>query len=1102
LNPSKEKKYHLNTNSEFIINDYNSTKLFSSFFPGVAGKAGIPMWLFYVNRAQCVCSMGIKDKEHPIMEFLPANRAYQLVSSQGFRTFVKINKHNKVRFYEPFQNYRKNDKENIKQRMIIAPYQLTLEEVNHKLGLKFIVEYFNVPNDNYAGLIRKLHIINLNTKSISLEVLDGLPLIIPYGIDNNGLKHIRRLIEAFVEVTNYENNVPFFKSKVVPADRPEVVTIKKGNFYFGFMSESKNLVSTIIDPTKIFGIRGDYGYPEHFLANPMEELTQNQIYENRLPCAMGLFNKKIETKEKCTFNSIIGNINSLDKLNQLVTKIKNDGYIETKAKENRHIIHKLTQKNFICSSETVLDDYTRQNYLDNVLRGGLPYTFKGKKSTTIHLYSRKHGDLERDYNHYQLNPTPYSQGNGNFRDVNQNRRSDLFFNPEVRAGNVEQFYNLIQVDGFNPLVIKEIHFSISEKDKLKDILSTYLDSSHLEIVFSFLEKSFTPGELMSFLNQQKIKIKGDPDNFLGSLLEICKKNYDTEYGEGYWSDHWTYNLDLLENYLSVYPENKSKIIFEKKTFTFYDNPHVVKPRDDKYVLWKEKPMQLNAVELDKEKEKMINNRNQSPNKMRIEFGKGKIYYTTLANKLLSLIANKLASLDAQGVGVEMETDKPNWYDALNGLPALMGSSINETLELKRHILFLLDAIQGCKLENNWYLFEEMRDFIKTLQELLEKKLSPFEFWHKATCAKEDFRNKTRMGISGTEKILKINEIVNFLKSSLDKINDGIEKAWADDEEIISTYFTNKAIDYEVIKTKNSSGEEIIKRTEKGLSCIRVKKFKQKHLPHFLEGPVHYLRSNAKSKKGKSLPKNIIKSGLYDSKLKMYKVNESLADQPPEIGRARTFSPGWFENESIWLHMEYKYMLELIRNGFYDEFYENFKNVFVPFMKPEIYGRSILENSSFIVSSANPDPSIHGNGFVARLSGSTAEFIHIMFLMTIGEQPFKVDTKGKLQLSFDPILPAWLFTKKSKKEHLFIDNKWQEINFKEDTFSFMFLGSVLVTYHNEKLLNTFGPNSVSPVTWIITEKDGNCSTFESNTLKGKIVEKIRSRKVAKIEIKLL
>ena len=53
---------------------------------------------------------------------------------------------------------------------------------------------------------------------------------------------------------------------------------------------------------------------------------------------------------------------------------------------------------------------------------------------------------------------------------------------------------------------------------------------------------------------------------------------------------------------------------------------------------------------------------------------------------------------------------------------------------------------------------------------------------------------------------------------------------------------------------------------------------------------------------------------------MYKVNASLASQSHEIGRARAFTPGWLENESIWLHMEYKYLLEVLKAGLYEEFF--------------------------------------------------------------------------------------------------------------------------------------------------------------------------------------
>jgi hypothetical protein len=154
----------------------------------------------------------------------------------------------------------------------------------------------------------------------------------------------------------------------------------------------------------------------------------------------------------------------------------------------------------------------------------------------------------------------------------------------------------------------------------------------------------------------------------------------------------------------------------------------------------------------------------------------------------------------------------------------------------------------------------------------------------------------------------------------------------------------------------------------------------------------------------------------------------------EIGRLRAFTPGWLENESIFLHMEYKYLLELLRAGLYEEFFEDFRNALVAFQDPARYGRSPLENSSFIVSSAHPDKSMHGAGFVARLTGATAEFLSMWNLMMAGQNPFFVEN-NELCLRLRPALPGWLF-----------DN--------DGRVSFTFLGQCQVTYINPSRLNTY------------------------------------------------
>jgi hypothetical protein len=167
---------------------------------------------------------------------------------------------------------------------------------------------------------------------------------------------------------------------------------------------------------------------------------------------------------------------------------------------------------------------------------------------------------------------------------------------------------------------------------------------------------------------------------------------------------------------------------------------------------------------------------------------------------------------------------------------------------------------------------------------------------------------------------------------------------------------------------------------------------------------------------------------------MYKVNAPLDGQSHEIGRARAFTPGWLENESIWLHMEYKYLLEVLRAGLYEEFYEDFQRALICFLDPAVYGRSPLENSSFLVSSTHPDTSLHGGGFVARLSGATAEFLSIWTTMMAGRQPFFL-RNGELCLQFKPTLPGWLFDA-------------------EGQVTFTFLGHTPVTIHNPRRMDTW------------------------------------------------
>ncbi|MFC1546652.1 hypothetical protein ACFL4O_02925, partial [bacterium] len=583
------------------------------------------------------------------------------------------------------------------------------------------------------------------------------------------------------------------------------------------------------------------------------------------------------------------------------------------------------------------------------------------------------------------------------------------------------------------------------------------------------------------------------------ILEHAEFINNADPGECYWSDHWHYNLDLIESFAAIYPEQMEKLLLHKKVLTFYDNPHVVLPRSLKYVLFHNKPRQLDAVYINKKKESIILNRKNNIYAVRSKYGKGKIYKTHLLGKLLSLIANKYASLDPYGIGLEMESDKPDWCDALNGLPGTFGSSTSESFALKRFLLFLQDSLNKSSLtdKHEIQINEETVDFLKALQKATTKKSSDFHFWDETHNIKENYRQKTLFGVSGREKKLTIEEIKMMINQFIAKVSSGLEKAIDSKSGVIITNYEYIPTKYVKIKEKGK-----IKKNRNGHICIKVSKFSKNTIPLFLEGPVHYLRINKDKELAKKQHNNIMKSGLYDKELKMLKINAPLDTVDLSIGRIKIFTPGWLENESIWLHMEYKYLLELLRNKLYEEYYDILNTSLIPFLDPQVYGRSIFENSSFIVSSAHPEINTHGQGFVSRLSGSTAEFISMWIGMTSGLNPFFLDKENKLCLKFEPKILSKLFTKKQSIVTIYdkSENSF-DVLVQKNSFLFKFLGNTAVIYHNPSRKNTYEPNNAKVSEIKLTYNDGRIYEIIGNIIFPPYAEQIREGKVKKIEIEM-
>ena len=463
--------------------------------------------------------------------------------------------------------------------------------------------------------------------------------------------------------------------------------------------------------------------------------------------------------------------------------------------------------------------------------------------------------------------------------------------------------------------------------------------------------------------------------------------------------------------------------------------------------------QYGAVQQMPEKTKMIAARKFQPNQVRAKKGAGDIYYCTLASKILVLLTNKMASLDILGAGLEMEGGKPGWCDALNGLPGIIGSSVNESAEIHRlalmmYNIFAVDADAGIEIK----LPVEAKAFYDKIFGLLKDNVTGFQYWEESNQAKEAYREAVLFGIDGAEASVSIADAKLYMEAIAARLDEGLKKAYNSDTGVYDTYFINEAVKYEVLK--DAEGKEL--RNENGLPFVRVTEFKTRPIPPFLEGQVHLMRT--KPFIAQELHEAVKRSGIYDKKLDMFKINADVMEETKEIGRQSVFPRGWLENEAVFLHMEYKYFLELLRSGLYDEFSHYLKTSFVPFLDASVYGRSILENSSFIASSAHPDERIHGTGYVSRLTGASAEMLHMWRMMTVGQSPFVLDDKKELCLRLEPKIPGWLFTEEEKEVSVYMENGEMTFLQPKNSFVFYLLGDILTIYHNRERLDTYHPEA--------------------------------------------
>ncbi len=208
-----------------------------------------------------------------------------------------------------------------------------------------------------------------------------------------------------------------------------------------------------------------------------------------------------------------------------------------------------------------------------------------------------------------------------------------------KHSNIKMFMNLIQMDGYNPLSVDAMSYSF--KEEYAEQINTLLEAfSFTPASVKSFKNKFTPGEIARIMRSQN----QDWDTItelISKLVDLSEANIKATFKEGFWIDHWTYNLELIKSFKEMYPDMLEKALYKEKDYRFYVSPAYVLPRSKRYTVKEGKLVQRNGIQeielepSDDFKTWLVNDDNE-------------VYKTNLMSKLWILAMVKFSVLDPNG----------------------------------------------------------------------------------------------------------------------------------------------------------------------------------------------------------------------------------------------------------------------------------------------------------------------------------------------------------------------------------------------------------------------------------------------------------------------
>ena len=636
-------------------------------------------WMFISSNGGL--SAGRKNADYALFPYYTDDKITESAEITGSKSIFLVHEGSARQIWEPFSNrYEGVHRTSRNLYKHIFGNKIIFEEINHDLKLTFQVEWNS--SDRF-GFVRKSRLINHAPNEVSVELLDGIQNILPYGVPSSLQNSASNLVDAYKRSElDKATGLGIYALSAIIVDKAEPSEALKANVAWSAGLENPvHLLSALQlgafrkgmplrQEEDVKAEKGAYFLHKKILLPPHVEkewmIVANVNQSHAAVARLLDLIKHEKGLSQLVEQDIAAGTKRLLALNAAADGLQ---LSSDHRRDTRHFSNVLfnIMRGGIFDHNYQIEKWDFTHYLSNANKAvfenskpvvdQLPDVFSffalkelAQKSGDAHFtrlcleymplkFSRRHGDPSRPWNWFSINTRNEKDGSkildyqGNWRDIFQNWEALAYSYPAFIESMVHKFLNATTFDGYNPYRVTK-------------------DGFDWETI--------------------------EPDNPWSYI--------------GYWGDHQIiYLLKFLE-FMEDHAPGQLESLFDKECFVYANVPYRIKSYEDTLLNPKD------TIEFDHESDRLIRLEKESSGAdgALLRDQNGDIYTVTFVEKILATVLAKLSNFIPEG-GIWMNTQRPEWNDANNALVG-NGVSVVTLCYLRRFLYFFKKVLAASEVK--------------------------------------------------------------------------------------------------------------------------------------------------------------------------------------------------------------------------------------------------------------------------------------------------------------------------------------------------------------------------------------------------------------------